>query len=63
MANDNGIEVGDRVVHKRDPSLTGIVQHVDDGYEIFGATTCEVEWDDDLGVRDIQWTNKLDIIP
>lgn len=60
VRNTSGIDVDHRVCHRHDPSLTGTVRHVDHGYETFGVTTAEVEWDDDPGSRDIQWTNRLE---
>jgi len=57
------VRPGDRVAHRRDPSVTGTVLSVDLGSipEEWGVTTCLVRWDD-ADCNDIQWTNKLEIL-
>lgn len=55
-----GFAVGDRVVHVKDPSWIGVVLSVDENWQ--DAPTCfEIQWEDD-GSKDIQWTNKFEVL-
>ena len=62
-----GFEVGDRVVHVKDPATVGVVSSIDVEYDLGGVTTCTVNWDNESGEADnvteqhesVHWTNKL----
>lgn len=53
---DVGFEVGDRVVHVKDETWTGVVQEIDDSGDAFS-----IEWDDGAGIES-QWTNKYELL-
>lgn len=52
-----GFVVGDRVQHYTELTAFGTIKHIDDNLP--DITTVLVEWDDDVGEYDIQWSNKL----
>lgn len=63
-----GLEVGDKVTHRKGDGETGFVIEVDFEYDLGGVTTCRVVWDVETFEQakasprehqDIQWTNKL----
>jgi hypothetical protein len=57
---DFHLQVEDRVVHVKDASWIGTIKEIDwNLIPEFGVTTCRVEFDDNPGVTDVQWTNKL----
>ena len=53
---DVGFEVGDRVVHVKDPTWVGVVREIDDSGDAF-----LIEWDDGSGIEP-QWTNKYELL-
>lgn len=53
------VDVGDRVCHRRDETLVGVVVAVD--RNLPDVTTCSVMWDDSCE-GDVVWTNKLLLI-
>lgn len=52
--DSTSLEVGDRVYHRREPSLEGKIVHVDPGGDSY-----LVAWDEDPEAHDFQWRTKL----
>lgn len=48
----------ERVIHLRDPGVEGTVRVVEENL-----LSVMVEWDDNPGVLDFQWANKVDRAP